>query len=258
MEKWLSAFLFVFGAVAVAGENPVGLPKELLKHVAYYNTFDKDDWITKPAVGRFKVKIDNRNSRIVPGKGIRGGALQGPANGYGHFTLKGKDAALNRSRTYSIWIRYGDAPNPKPLTTGMLVFEFSNQPETNIGRFDYFVHGSSSDGHAISGRTYGLPGMEATGGSVKNAAPYPSGEWCHFVMTSNGQRFAWYANGKKVSELTLPSPLEPPYIFDRCDVGGLDAFLDEFVIFDIALTDEAVAEYHADVRSLLVRERLFD
>ena len=256
MKKLLLAFLFAFGGAAAA-ESPVGLPDELRDHVAYYTSFNKEDWNTNPNIERLKVQIDKRNSLIVPGKGIRGDALQGAANSYGQFTFKSPEAGLNLSRTYSIWIRHGDSPTPNSNRRGgggMLIFEFSSLPETHVGRFDF-----AASRQTITGRTYGLPGMELTGGSANDfAALCPPGQWNHFAMTSNGQRVTWYANGKKIFGLTLPKPLEPPYIFDRADVGGQNAFLDEFVIFDIALTDEAVAEYHASVRSLLLRESMFE
>ena len=110
----------------------------------------------------------------------------------------------------------------------------------------------------LSANIYGMPGINGTGRGIDNFIEnQPPGEWHHAVVSSNGKRLMWFIDGQRFFEYGVPKALEPPIIFDRCEIGGNDAFIDELVVFDVALTEDAVAEYYASMKNHLARKEMF-
>jgi hypothetical protein len=264
MKKSLLAILFLFagGLVAAAGEravSPVGLPAGLLPHVVYYNSFDCTSNDRNPEIDRFGVEI-SRPASIRMGEGIGGAALQHTVPSHAHFITQNPELGMDRNRTFSIWFRYEDTPDSwhriENITEhsrgiGLHIFWFPGYANSNIGFYVNLWNGLTLDVAGVAGAPRAAGGVAGEFAEV-----YPPGEWHHAVIASNGKRIMWFIEGQKLFEHAVAAPLEPPLAFNQCTVGHHDTFIDEFVVFDITLTEEAITEYFDSVRNHLAREAM--
>jgi hypothetical protein len=212
----------------------------------------------------FEKGIDATVLKVAKGKGIIGGAFEAtdvvPKNGWLHFPVKGNLAVKNGGWSGSLSVWCNTDPNrlikskfcdPVQITqkgydNGALWFDLNDAKPPRDLRFGAFT--ARPDGKKA------VPESDPKAPLIRHpGVAWKAGEWHHVVLTFKNldtgnpdAHTALYIDGKRIGEvkdqaIAMDWDLEKAMVYLSLGYVGL---LDEFALFDRALTAEDVALLH--------------
>jgi hypothetical protein len=242
-----------------ADSAPKVLAEDLQSHVLYANSFNSADFMQECASGKLSPRnAGNRKIPFVKDGGILGGGISLIDN---HLVLEDPAFSMKNPRTYFIWFKY------TPKSTGFSLISNRGTNSKNKSNFIQIITRITKNGSGIVRlrpltQRYYLPGNTSGTDVIADdfQASWPTDQWHHVAVTSDGKRILFYLDGKRVGELRLNTLLTNEANLKFLSFGTYDkaspVLFDELIVFDSVLPVDCIEEYVDTVRVIAKRNAI--